>query len=65
MSKKPTLKVCQGCPDRFEGCVKLADDQTPPSLPRNPWSEELLQEMLTIRDGTVWRKVKLEVKDER
>lgn len=63
--KPSAIKVCAGCPDRFEGCVKLADDQSIPSNPyMNGTSTELgwqqgVDDMLTVRDGTVWRKVKL------
>lgn len=30
--KLPSIKVCGGCPDRFEGCVRLADDQSKPVI---------------------------------
>ena len=66
-------KVCQGCPDRFEGCAKLADDQSLPELYPEVFAEGLwlpsveeLQRYKKAMDWLAheagWRKV--EVKDE-
>ena len=64
-------KVCQGCPDRFEGCVRLADDQTfgilpePPIYSDKPYSDSekdaFRTGVLTYREAirkAGWRKIK-------
>ena len=71
--KPPTKKVCQGCPDRFEGCVKLADDQSLPPVPEkhknypgymSPCNDAWQDGYKWLRKQLVsWRKVELEVKD--
>ncbi len=51
-----TKKICQGCPDRFKGCVRLVDDQTLPhnSYPRQKYGQAQ-QDMLKVG----WRKVEI------
>ncbi len=59
------VKICDGCPDRFEGCVKLADDQTQGFFVGTDeyarGYNQCQQDMLKAG----WRKVELEVKDGR
>ena len=54
-------KVCQGCPDRFEGCVKLAEDQSLPEYPASLrislYAEDVQQDMLK---KNFWRIQELE-----
>jgi len=64
-------KVCNGCPDRFDGCVRLDEDQ---SLPKYDFTNVPTyfesgynigqQDMLQIQsDGTAFRKVILRGND--
>lgn len=59
----PTKKVCEGCPDRFKGCVKLAEDQSlPPTLYGKESVEGFTEEAVKqdmIKAG--WRRI-MEVK---
>jgi len=59
-------KVCQGCPDRFEGCVKLSGDQSLPqryNVNDKGDSREFAGYCVALEDMLKegWRKV--EVKD--
>jgi len=58
--KSPSIKICNGCPDRFEGCVQLDPDRSLPLL-------ESICEPLVIKGFNAatevmlkagWRKIK-------